>query len=858
MGIYLKNSSGWKNLKEIYLKNSTGWKKIKTAYLKTSSGWKLMFSSSIVPTIESGALISKSTNSTTKLITLTGTNFHWFNSTGITYRFQYSSDGASFYNLVAPTTISNPSVGNSNTATYELSTSDVQPNVDNVYKFIVTATNSTYDTSAASEDSLTVYGIRDIAGLTNDDQGYTSLDFSWSNGNYANAFIYQYQEYNNDVGGTWSTQQVTQNYFITLPNLSSNNKYRIRVKGISGTTTANPGYSGNWAYQTGTTLNPPEPVVVTYPTLSGTAVAKTIITSGNGSYSNYSSGTAVQSRIVALTNPALIVQGDTSPQGIVVSSNSFNYFQDYTVTQADATNKSYYFFARDTVIALDGITAYYYYSTGIGSSMGTVTDDFERSVAGGIGTMSSGFTYSGPSTSPAWSVSGTWGQTAAAPTATSGPNTWGLRSIEMGGKTDISMSIRTPADEGGVGVAFWVTSSSNWWSAICYKNAENVTSYECTGTAQSSTTNPGSEGSGNGDICNKSSSVSYECNQAGGSSTTNPGTEGTGSGAICNKTSSVSYACDQFGGSGSSSPSNVGTGSGQNCNVVPVTSYACNQTGGTSTTDPGPESAETEIYGICNKTSSTVYACQTNSQTSSQTDPGAPSNDSGGICNKSTSTGYAFQQVNNSPLPNGSTTTCASSSDYGKYQAGSQSVSSQGGGFLYNYQYCNSYTLYTYSNRATTGTTTYSWNRRSFSGSTTYYWNKRSTTGTTTYTWNTRSTTATTTYYWNTRQTSITAVNKTSLRIYEANGTSVSLKNDNLVDGSSIGYLDVYKINLSTSGNTITASLRNSSDSILGSATEYTAINPTKTDIFGSSGFGLSKGYSPAVNGNSFDDLSIS
>ena len=146
MGIYLKNSSGWKNLKEIYLKNSTGWKKIKTAYLKTSSGWKLMFSSSIVPTIESGALISKSTNSTTKLITLTGTNFHWFNSTGITYRFQYSSDGASFYNLVAPTTISNPSVGNSNTATYELSTSDVQPNVDNVYKFIVTATNSTYDT----------------------------------------------------------------------------------------------------------------------------------------------------------------------------------------------------------------------------------------------------------------------------------------------------------------------------------------------------------------------------------------------------------------------------------------------------------------------------------------------------------------------------------------------------------------------------------------------------------------------------------------------------------------------------------------------------------------------------------------
>lgn len=851
MGIYLKNSSGWKNLKEIYLKNSTGWKKIKTAYLKTSSGWKLMFSSSIVPTIESGALISKSTNSTTKLITLTGTNFHWFNSTGITYRFQYSSDGASFYNLVAPTTISNPSVGNSNTATYELSTSDVQPNVDNVYKFIVTATNSTYDTSAASEDSLTVYGIRDIAGLTNDDQGYTSLDFSWSNGNYANAFIYQYQEYNNDVGGTWSTQQVTQNYFITLPNLSSNNKYRIRVKGISGTTTANPGYSGNWAYQTGTTLNPPEPVVVTYPTLSGTAVAKTIITSGNGSYSNYSSGTAVQSRIVALTNPALIVQGDTSPQGTVVSSNSFNYFQDYTVTQADATNKSYYFFARDTVIALDGITAYYYYSTGIGSSMGTVTDDFERSVAGGIGTMSSGFTYSGPSTSPAWSVSGTWGQTAAAPTATSGPNTWGLRSIEMGGKTDISMSIRTPADEGGVGVAFWVTSSSNWWSAICYKNAENVTSYECTGTAQSSTTNPGSEGSGNGDICNKSSSVSYECNQPGGSSTTNPGSEGSGSGAICNKSSSTSYACNQFGGSGSSSPSNVGTGSGQNCNVVTVTTYECDQAGGSSTTDPGAEGSGS--YDICNKSSSTFYPCDTTSGSASQADPGAPSNSAGGVCNKSVSTTYEFTATIGSTPPGSSATTC-NSTNVGKYKTGSVSYN----GSYFTFEICSSTTMYSWNNRSNTATTLYTWSRRAFTGTTTYYWNKRSTTATTTYTWNTRSTTATTTYYWNTRQTSITAVNKTSLRIYEANGTSVSLKNDNLVDGSSIGYLDVYKINLSTSGNTITASLRNSSDSILGSATEYTATNPTKTDIFGSSGFGLSKGYSPAVNGNSFDDLSIS
>jgi hypothetical protein len=852
MGMYLKNSSGWKNLKELYVKTSTGWKQIKTAYLKNSTGWKLLFSSSITPSIESGVLISKATNATTKLITLTGKNFHWFNSTGITYRFMYSSDGVSFYNLTSATTISNPSVGSNNTVTYNLSTSDVQPNVDNVYKFIVTATNSTYDTATASEDSLTIPGIRDITGLTNDAQGYTSLDFSWNGGTYSNGFIYEYQEYIGGVGGTWSGAYATENYFVTISSLSPDTTYRIRVKGITGTTTANPGYSGNWAYQTGTTENPPTPNVTSYPTISGTAVAKTIVTSGNGSYSNYSSGIAVQSRIIAITNPALIVQGDTAPQGSVVSVNVGNSSQTYTVTQADATNKSYYFFARDTVFALDGVTAYYYYSTGIKSSMGTVTDNFDRTVAGGIGTMSSEFTYSGPSTAPAWSVNGSWGQTAAAPTATSGPNTWGLRSIEMGGNTDISMSVRTPSNEGGVGLAFWVTSSSNWWSANCYKAPSITTQYNCTGAQQSSTTDPGAEGTGSGDRCNKISSVTYECNQAGGSSTTDPGAEGTGSGAICSKSSATGYACDQFGGSGSSFPSNVGTGSGQNCNVVSVITYECNQPGGfNDPNDPGSEGSGSGA--ICNKSSSTVYPCETNSATSSQTNPGDPSSAAGGVCNKSVATSYQFTSTIGSTPPGSSASSCTFA-NVGKYQSGSLSYN----GFYYTFNICSSVTIYTWSNRSNTATTLYSWSTRATSGTTTYYWNKRSTTAITSYAWNTRSTTGTTTYYWNTREAATTTIYGTYLRIYEANGSSVTMKNSNEIDGSSIGYLDVYKINLSTSGNTITASLRNTSDVILGTATEYVASSPTKSDIFGSSGFGLSKGYSIAVDGNSFDDLTIS
>jgi hypothetical protein len=853
MGIYLKNSSGWKNLAEVYLKNSSGWKKIKTAYLKTSSGWKLLFSASLTPEIESGVLITSSTNSTTYLTTLTGKNFHWFNSTGLTYKFKYSAGGATYYDLTGATTISNPSVGSNNTVTYALSTSDVQPNVDNYYKFIVTATNSTYDTSAASEDVLIIYGIRDL-DVTNSSHDITSLAFSWSGGMYANGFIYQYREYVDSTNyGFWSTAAYTENYYVTLTGLTAAKQYQIRVKGITGASTANPGYSGNWAYQVGTTDTAPTPTVTAYPTLTGTAVAKTSVSSSNGAYNNNNPSYSIQSRIIGVTDPALIVQGDTTDYGAVLSSTSLTYFQSYTITQSDATAPSYYIFARDSVIGLDGVT-YYFYSTGVKSTMGTVTDDFNRTVSGGIGTMSSGFTYSGGYTSPSWSVNGSSAVTTANPGASSGPDAWGLRSIEMGGDTDVSMSIGIPSGQGGIGVAFWVTSNSQWWSAICAHDSSVLTTYACTGSGGSGSSYPSNVGTGAGQNCNVTSTSVYDCNQSGGSGSSYPSNVGDGSGQNCNVSSSTEYACDSYGGSGYSYPSNVGSGAGQNCNVVAVTTYACNQVGGSSTSYPGPESPETEIYGICNLSSSTTYPCNTGSASSSQSDPGPNSNSAGGVCNKSTSTGYAFQAVTYSPLPSSSASTC-NAANFGKYQSGS-AVYLFGG--LYNYNYCNSYTLYTWSNRSYSGTTTYTWNRRSFSGTTTYYWNKRSTSGTTTYSWSKRSTSPTTTYYWSTQVGSTTTYYNTYLRIYESNGSSVSLKSDNLIENNSISYISVYGLSLSTSGNSITAALKNSSGGVIGSTVYYTASSPTKTDYAGASGFGLSKGYSPAAVGYNYDNLSIS
>lgn len=853
MGIYLKNSSGWKNLAEVYLKNSSGWKKIKTAYLKTSSGWKLLFSASLTPEIESGVLITSSTNSTTKLTKLTGQNFHWFNSTGLTYQFKYSAGGATYYDLTAATTISNPSVGSSNTVIYDLSTSDVQPNVDNYYKFIVTATNSTYDTAAASEDVLIIYGIRDIE-VTNTSHDITSLAFSWSGGMYSNGFIYQYREYVDSTNyGFWSTAEYTENYYVTLTGLTAAKQYQIRVKGITGASTANPGYSGNWAYQLGTTDTAPTPTATAYPTLSGTAVAKTTVSSSNGAYDNDNPSYSIQSRIIGVTDPSLIIQGDTEEYGTVLSSNSFTYFQNYTVTQGDATAPSYYFFARDSVVGLDGVT-YYFYSTGVKSTMGLVTDDFNRTVSGGIGTMSSGFTYSGYYTSPSWSVNGSTAVATASPSASAGPSSWGLRSIEMAGKTDISMSIGIPQGQGGVGVAFWVSGYDNWWSAICAHESINETTYTCTGAGGSGSSYPSNVGTGAGQNCNVTSTSVYDCNQSGGSGSSYPSNVGDGSGQNCNVSSSTEYACDSYGGSGYSYPSNVGSGAGQNCNVVAVTTYACNQVGGTSTSYPGPESPETEIYGICNLSSSTTYPCNTGSASSSQSDPGPNSNSAGGVCNKSTSTGYAFQAVTYSPLPSSSASTC-NAANFGKYQSGS-AVYLFGG--LYNYNYCNSYTLYTWSNRSYSGTTTYTWNRRSFSGTTTYYWNKRSTSGTTTYSWSKRSTSPTTTYYWSTQVGSTTTNYKTYLRIYEANGSAVNLKSTTVVDSNTSGFIPVYGLSLSTSGNSISAALKDASGNSYSPTASYTASSPTKTDSVGASGYGLSKGYTPTFEGYNYDNLSVS
>lgn len=160
MPAYINVSNVWRSVTSLYVKTasggpfSNGWRTVTDGYVKVgttggpfSNGWRRIFSSVLTPSIASTVTVSRS--SATLPSTLTGTNFNWTNSTSLTYVFQKSSDNVNFTNIGSAAVISNPSSGSSNTVTYALTLSDF-PAFTSYFRFVVTAVNSTYSTSATS------------------------------------------------------------------------------------------------------------------------------------------------------------------------------------------------------------------------------------------------------------------------------------------------------------------------------------------------------------------------------------------------------------------------------------------------------------------------------------------------------------------------------------------------------------------------------------------------------------------------------------------------------------------------------------------------------------------------------------
>ena len=262
MTIKIKNTS-WKSVDSFKLKVSGAWKNITQGYIKVAGAWKQFFTSTVSPSIESQVSISQSTSGTTGLVTLTGQNNYWINSTSLNYDFNHSTGGS--YSSIKSSGATNPSgSGGSTTNTYilgTLSASDVTANTSNYYTYSVTAYNSTYSTTTVStSSSTTVEGARNISNLATSNPGYYSVDLSWTAGAYNNSYRVRY----GTVSGSLSSYVDVSGTSTTISGLSSSTTYYFTVTPYTGSivSSAVTGYAGNTSSEVSrltNTLPPPSP-----------------------------------------------------------------------------------------------------------------------------------------------------------------------------------------------------------------------------------------------------------------------------------------------------------------------------------------------------------------------------------------------------------------------------------------------------------------------------------------------------------------------------------------------------------------------------------------------------------------------
>ena len=899
MPIYTKTLDGFRSVISNFLKTSDGWRRVTLAYLKTSEGWRLIFSSALTPTISSPVTISKSTNSTTKLITLTGTNFPWTNAISLAYEFKREAPGT-FDSVLDSGTISNPVV--SNTKTLLLSDVDVIKNQTNTFTFTVTATSSASNISASSASTI-VEGVRNITSLTNDSASYNSLSFSWLGGEHSNAYVYQYQTYVGGVEGTWSAQQVVLDPYATLNSLSSNTAYRIRVKGITGTVTTNPGYSGNFTEATATTAMPPIPEVISSPTISGTGYAFTSI---NGTSGTYVSGTysTKSSYIGATTSNTAPTNGLTTTPLTTVGSPPYN------VTQYDASAPKRYFYYVDEVTSADSSSIYYYYSSVIDAKIGQVIDSYTRTVTGGLGVMTpsinssmspNAYIYNVTANGSLWSVNGS---AASIPSAVSGsdPFTYPQQSVSLDGATNAAVSASFPAGPDGLGLTFWSTGAGSWWASAVNRTASTTNKYVYY-TLSTVCDAPGTSG----DNCRSETVITQVCTAGQGTISNNCGVvttcpqNGIGSQVTNCRTRTNNLCLDNGNGSLSTNCksrivatcTNNGNGSsGTNCKSRSVQTCPDNNIGSTSSnckarvvstcTDNGSGNSTTNCksraINTCpdNGSGNATTNCKSRIVTT-QTCPNNGAGSTSSNCKTRTVTTYSCPSgyslsgtlcYNNNFPYNVNNATATNTTVYDNFVSTNSTVydatvsstvyDAAGSTTFYDnyvntivYDAAGSTTVYD----AQTVETIYDGNVDTYSGnvatSTTVYYKYGCTVGPVTQYGGTLPTNCSNT-------SSTVTVYATNLRTLNANGSTVSIANTENIFSNEESPSAVGGMTVQTSNNTISTTLYSNTGRTSTITTKsYTPSSPTKSSASGVSAFGIIKTPPGSSGGTQFDDFQI-
>jgi len=629
--------------------------------------------------------------------------------------------------------------------------------------------------------------------------------------------------------------------------------------------------SGAWNLFFSAVSVPPQTSAPSIP--GGTGKAFTSITRGTaGSYTSFSSKT--HSLVKALATDTVSDASTTDTVSTVLTST-------YTVTQLDASTPSYVFYTRDAVVGLNG-TTYYFYSTPLSAYIGDITDNFNRTTSGGLGTSSSGYIYSSYSNSTgSWSTNGARAVNSTAVSSGAVASSHPLQTIETGGPNK-NYSIDLPDGKGGQGVAFWTTSANSWYAVTSYYDYDSTTTTQvsCTGTETCTGLNCCSGvtfGSLTGQRCSScpAATITYPCGQNGVTYTCsgfNCCTNNLGSlaGDYCNCTNSNTSSTTQLltcsgSSSGSSCPS-TGSTVGARCGSCTSTT-TCTGSGsnsGRTCPDTGPNVGDR--CGACTETSSTVntltgytYSIRQSSSSTVDTfglcrnfDPVAPSCPGGTLSIVSTgcsgsATRWRCRTTTVSNTCTGSATTVgcpdtgpnsgdrcgACNPNYSSVTTYTQSYSIR--------QQAYTYPVYAYED-VTTYTSNYQVRGTQYS-----------------YTYNINELATVSAYSYNSKIKLFSAISGTvAVQSWDAPYSSGQVAS-NLVAGSfdNTRWTGIYNITASTSGNTVTATAYDSGGGVIGQTVGKTVSSPTKQNANGETSAGVVKAYSPNNVGTLYDNLSI-
>jgi hypothetical protein len=281
--IFIKTNKqfSWSTANKIFVKTDTmgSWKTANRIWVKTNKqfAWELAYTSG--PSIAQRVQIEQTTEFNTGLITLVGYNYYWTDYNSSTYTFEKSINGGNTWYEIQSGTILNPISGNSNQKQYAIDA--ITPNYENIYRFTVTTTSNTGESTLSTSTTTSVQAPRDITNLSYSTRNASSVSLTWTPSQYSSSQLVQYKIAGSNTytcppgygtayqdGGIWYCQRLTYPNVVivatpptsvgnwtgyntysgstssaTISGLNSGKSYNFKI--IPYTETSLKGYSGN-------------------------------------------------------------------------------------------------------------------------------------------------------------------------------------------------------------------------------------------------------------------------------------------------------------------------------------------------------------------------------------------------------------------------------------------------------------------------------------------------------------------------------------------------------------------------------------------------------------------------------------